>query len=151
MSDAPIVKKPRKLSLKQKRFIAEYLKDGNGTKAALVAYDTKDYFTANAIAVENLQKPSIENAIAEALPDELLKERHLELLNKREVVSYKKDDGTYEREMIDQPDTMAVSKGLDMAYKIKGSYAPEKQIIAHAFVLPDEEKSRIDNILNDNA
>jgi Holliday junction resolvasome RuvABC DNA-binding subunit len=41
-------------------------------------------------------------------------------------------------------------KASDQVFKVQGTYAPEKQAIVHAFVLPDEEKSRIDNILNDN-
>ena len=58
----------KKLTVKQTKFVKEYVKnDGNGTKAALASYDTKDYETANAIAVENLQKPSIKQAIEQAL------------------------------------------------------------------------------------
>jgi hypothetical protein len=30
--------------------------------------------------------------------------------------------------MTDEPETLAVSKALDMAYKIKGTYSPEKRI-----------------------
>lgn len=44
----------------------------------------------------------------EYLPDSLLMQRHRELLDKKEP--------------------MVVSKGLDMAYKVKGAYAPEKHI-----------------------
>lgn len=44
---------------KQIAFVKKYLETGNGTKAALKAYDTKDPTVANAIAVENLQKPSV--------------------------------------------------------------------------------------------
>jgi hypothetical protein len=54
------------------------------------------------------------------LPDKLLAEKHKELLNaeiKRR--SYKKGDLEFEEESID---TQAVSKGLDMAYKLKGRY-----------------------------
>lgn len=52
-----------KPSLKQKTFVAEYLKTGNGTQAALKAYETTDYMTANAIAVENLQKPLVQELV----------------------------------------------------------------------------------------
>lgn len=45
-----------KITVKQSKFIKEYLKDGNGTRAALVAYDTKDKVTAASIAYENLKK-----------------------------------------------------------------------------------------------
>ena len=43
-------------TLKQRTFIKYYLKYGNGTKAALKAYDTKDPHVASVIAAENLVK-----------------------------------------------------------------------------------------------
>lgn len=151
MLKTPATKKPRtKLTVKQKRFVAEYVKDGNGTRAARESYEVANDVVAGAVAYENLKKPQVSNAIAEALPDELLSLRHLELLNKREVFAVRMPDGRMEKELTDLPDTMAVSKGLDMAYKIKGSYAPEKVATVHMFVLPDEEKKRLDDILNDN-
>lgn len=52
--------KPKKLTVKQTRFVEEYVKNGgNGTKAALKAYDTLDYRTASAIACENFTKKNI--------------------------------------------------------------------------------------------
>lgn len=49
------VKEP-KLTMKQRKFLDEYFKTGNGTMSALKAYDTKDYATAASIARENLKK-----------------------------------------------------------------------------------------------
>lgn len=57
----------KRLTLKQREFVANYIKLKNGTKAALKAYETNDYETANAISVENLQKPSIQEAIETAM------------------------------------------------------------------------------------
>lgn len=54
---------------KQAVFIEEVVKTGNGTKAALKAYDTDDYNTAKAIASENLAKPYIEEEINRRLQD----------------------------------------------------------------------------------
>lgn len=52
------------MTIKQKKFVQEYIKNnGNGTKAALAAYDTNDYNTAHSIASENLQKPTIRKAL----------------------------------------------------------------------------------------
>ena len=49
-----------KLKQKQKAFIAEYVRNGgNGVQAALTVYNTEDYNTANQIARDNLQKPTI--------------------------------------------------------------------------------------------
>lgn len=120
-----------KLSKKQKGFVKDYVLTDNATFAAKNNYDIKSKDIDNVAAVignENLSKPKIIQSIAEALPDDLLAERHLELLNKREksIVSHKNKDGDDVFEVLDQPDTNAVKAGLDMAYKIKSTYAPEK-------------------------
>lgn len=53
-----------KLTTKQAKFVKEYVKnDGNGTKAALKAYNAKAERTAAAIAAENLTKPNIQQAL----------------------------------------------------------------------------------------
>ena len=65
---------------------------------------------------------------ASSIPDSLLTEKHLALLNKEEVVT-KSNVTTGEVDVIPtgQIDTMAVSKGLDMAYKLKGRYSKDKE------------------------
>jgi len=45
-----------KLTIKQRIFLQEYFKTGNGVRSAMKAYDTKDYQSAAAIASENLNK-----------------------------------------------------------------------------------------------
>jgi hypothetical protein len=128
--------KKRKLSRKAAGFVKDIVEGRPGVHAALANYDTTDYMTAAAIASENLKKPQIIDAIAEALPDDLLARRHLELLNKREVI--RTPDGD---ELSDQPDTQAVKAALDMAYKLKGSYAPEKHAHGH-FTISDEHREK---------
>ena len=58
------------------------------------------------------------------MTSELIAERHTELLNKRElsIVQNRKDGSDEIYEVLNQPETQAVSKALDMAYKIKGAY-----------------------------
>ncbi len=105
------------LTKKQQGFVKDYVATDNGTLAALNNYDIQSDDPENvaaAIASENLTKPKIQRAIAEMIPDELLGEKHLALLNKLD------DKG--------EIDVQAVSKGLDMGYKIKGVYAPDKSI-----------------------
>lgn len=73
-----------KLTPKQKTFVKGYLETGNGTEAALKAYDIQSpnaENVAHSIASENLRKPAIQSAIHEALPDDLLAKKHLSLLN----------------------------------------------------------------------
>lgn len=56
-----------KLTPKQAKFVKEYFKnDGNGTKAALAAYNVKNEQTASAISTENLRKPLIAESLIKA-------------------------------------------------------------------------------------
>lgn len=50
----------RKPTLKQKKFVEEYLNNGgNASKAAMVAYDAENMNTARAMGSENLTKPAV--------------------------------------------------------------------------------------------
>jgi len=67
------------------------------------------------------------------LPDELLAEKHKELLNKREIKrTFQHEVGEWVDVETNQPDTQAVKAGLDMGYKLKGKYTAEK----HEIILP---------------
>lgn len=55
----------RTLTKKQKGFVKDYLETGNATLAALNNYDTDDYNTAHVIGSENLQKPTIQQYLAD--------------------------------------------------------------------------------------
>ena len=58
----------RRLTLKQRKFVQEYIKhEGNGTRAALEAYNVKDKTVASTIANENLNKPYLVDSIELAL------------------------------------------------------------------------------------
>ncbi len=121
----------KELTHKQEVFIETYAETHNGTLAALAAYDTEDPNTAAAIASENLRKPNIVAALEEALPDKVLLEVHREgLFATREV--WKNNNATKQVEHVsDEADFHVRAKYLDMAYKLKGSYAPEKKLTAH--------------------
>ncbi len=130
------------LTKKEKGFVKDYIKTGNGTQAALNNYDTEDENMAAVIASKNIRKDKIIKSIAERLPDDLLEQRHLELLNKREF--HKVGEGK-EEHIVEQPETQAVSKALDMAYKIKGSYVPDKipttiNVVLVKFIGKEDEK-----------
>lgn len=122
-----------KLTKKQQGFVKDYIATGNGTQSALNNYDIesdKPEKVASVIATENLAKPSIQNAIksiAESIPDELIIEKHLALLNKQEVL-IKTIDGETKVIPTGEIDVQAVKAGLDMTYKLRGLYAPDKSI-----------------------
>lgn len=69
-----------------------------------------------------------EELMEKYLPDSELAKKHKELLEKREInlIRKKADTGEEIYEVLDQPETQAVSKALDMAYKLKSRY-PEGQ------------------------
>ena len=50
------MKKDKSLTLKQRRWIKEYIETGNATEAAMRVYDCKDRESAGTIGTENLQK-----------------------------------------------------------------------------------------------
>lgn len=107
----------KRLSKKQKGFIKDYIKTGNGTQSVLNNYDTTNEKAASVIAVENLGKVSIQKAIksiADSLPNELLQKVHLEGL---EANDSKAD-----------PDYAIRHKYLDSAYKLKGLYSDSSPI-----------------------
>jgi hypothetical protein len=86
----------------------------------------KNENVAGVTATRLLRNVNVQNAIlsiAEQIPDSLLVEKHLALLNKT--------DKKYNTEGLcisDEIDSQAVSKGLEMAYKVKGTFAPDKTI-----------------------
>lgn len=72
------------------------------------------------------------------IPDSLLLRKHKELLNKTEVIYSK--EGELIREDID---AQAVSKGLDMGYKLKGRYAPQESNVHLDDKLPDTDITQL--------
>lgn len=84
-----------KLTPKQAVFVKEYVKTKNGTKAALIAYDTTDYRTANNIASENLAKKAVIEAL-EALSDESPKMKRMlrDYYNYKQTPEYTEEIGT---------------------------------------------------------
>jgi hypothetical protein len=103
----------RPLTLKQRRFVRHYLATGNGTQAALVAYDTRDPNTAHAIAVETLRSPTVPAAVAELLDAEGISDRKLHEIHANYLALYRLPD----------PREKALGlKALDMAYKLTGAY-----------------------------
>lgn len=117
----------RKLTKKQRGFIQDYAATGNGTKSALKNYDTKDENTAAMIASDNLTKPKIQLALKDMFDDNFLAEKHRALLNKKQTIHHY-DEVNKEPTLIrtNEIDSYAVKAGLELAYKIKGSFATDK-------------------------
>ena len=121
-----------KLSKQKKGFVKDYVETHNGTQAVLNNMEVKNENVAGVTATRLLRDVKIQNAIksiAEQIPDSLLVDKLKLLLNKEEVVT-KNNMTTGEIDVIPtgQIDVQAVSKGLDMTFKLKGAYAPDKTI-----------------------
>jgi len=111
-----------KLKQKQKAFIAEYVANGrNGVQAALKVYDTEDYNTANQIARDNLQKPTIMREIEKHMTDTgLTVKKALNAIN----------DG-YDAEKKGDPDHAIRLRSADMTLKLADAYPNRQQEVSH--------------------
>ena len=96
-------------------------------KAVSVAMGEVGYKKKTAKNPMNLTKSKGWNELMEKyLPDKLLAEKHQELLMvPKKIRHFQKGELETEYEELD---SNAISKGLDMGYKLKGKYAPEKSM-----------------------
>ena len=116
----------QKLTVKQRRFIKRYIELGNGTKAAMEVYDTKDYQSAASIASENLKK--LENPIRFLMEQKGIDmSKLLDVMNSgleaRRVisaVSTNKDASGATSDFIEVPDHLTRHKYLETAGKWLG-------------------------------
>lgn len=96
---------------KQKR-VADKIVENRGTSVSKAMRDAGYSKAYSKNPKQMINTKSWQELMEEYIPDDLLVEKHKALLNKT-------DKGG-------AVDTVAVSKGLDLAYKIKGKNAPEK-------------------------
>ena len=108
-----------KLTAKQQAFVAEYLVGLNATQAAIRAgYSEK---TAAVIGVENLRKPNIAQAIAEAQAQRAEK-------TQRTALDVLKDIQNVSKEAWRDGDLKTALKGLELEGKHAGMFTDKLQI-----------------------
>lgn len=118
-----------KIKPSERKFINEYIKDGDAVRAVI---DTDKRIVSEESA-EQLAKKHLNNKTIQELADTLLGNallvvKHAELLEQtKTVVQYDPKTGQIIAENTDIPDTDVRLKALDMAYKLRGLYAPEKR------------------------
>lgn len=119
-----------KLTKKQSGFVKTYVQTGIATLAAKKNFDVTTDGSARAVGSRALANANVQAAIAsygDGIPDDLLLEKHIALLNKMEIKrTFDHTTGEWIDIETGQVETMAVSKGLELAYKVKGTFAPEK-------------------------
>lgn len=143
----------KRISKAQKGFVKDFVKTGNATEAAQRNYKVKNRNVARSIGNENLTKPAILKeikSIAKEIPDALLVETHLDLLKAKEVQRFIFPTRIKDDEIIDmvadagfkvitirpspigkmafysQANSRARKDGLELAYKLKGSFEPDE-------------------------
>lgn len=115
-----------KMRIKGLAFAREYVKSGfNGTKAVKALYNPKNEHTANSMATEVLRKPVVQNAI--------LQEMEKQGMTNEYLISHHKS-------VVAQSEHLpSKNSAIDMAYKLKGVYAPDKQLNVNIDVPTDEK------------
>ena len=144
-------KELEKLTPKQAAFVKEYIANGgNGTRAALKSYNSTSENAAAVTSSKLLRNGKVANVIksyADRFDEDAMFDRHMQLINKNKMITIpiQKDDGDVEMKLVDtgEMDARAVKDGLDMMYKIKGSYSPEKHIVLN---LNNDEKRKLQNV-----
>lgn len=105
------------LTPKQERFVSEYLIDLNATQAAIRAGYSEN--TARAIASENLSKPNIVDAIAEA---------RAKVAEKAEWSATERLEALKRIALANEAEDARVSvSAISEANKMQGSHAPTRQ------------------------
>lgn len=163
-----------RLTPKQKGFVKDYLETGNGSEAARRNYDIQgdSESLAGVIAAENLKKPKIIEAIAKVLTKEEIANKHKQLLNLKTLEKAPFNHQLEDEEIKDivesqgfkfigtkrfmlnavvyfaVPDGQAIKNGLDLAYKLFGTYAPTKHM-GLTYSLTKEEKEHLDKLFDD--
>jgi hypothetical protein len=100
-----------KLTDKERVFVLNLTEGKSKTDAAYAAYDCVSRDVAKTLGCRLAKDPDVETALTDLMAQEGI--------SKRQRIRRLKD-------LISSSDLSAVSKGLDMSWKLDGSYAPEK-------------------------
>ena len=114
----------------------------SSTVSVLIVYADENY--AGVKGNRLLRKDKIQRvvkSIADQIPDKLLVKKHLELLNSTETIVA---GGEIISENIN---VQGVKAGLDMAYKLKGKYAPDQSTVTVKVEKLEEIQKATANIL----
>lgn len=113
-----------RLTDKQKAFVVAKLEGKTNLAAVQSAYNVSTKESGKALATQLMQDPDVKVAIRDLLAQEGIPLR-------RRVQRL--------RDMIECPDLTVAGKGLDMSFKLDGSYAPERHevIIEHSQIIAD--------------
>lgn len=113
-----------RLNKREQGFIKDIVKGKTATQAVKDNFPNMKPVSAQPYGSRLMKKEKVIKRIlklGDTIPDKLIRERILDLLNKKEVVVAGKDPEIIATGEID---VQAVKAGVDMSLKIKGHYAP---------------------------
>lgn len=100
-----------RLTEKERAFVLNLAGGKSKTESALAAYDCTSRDVAKTLGCRMAKEPDVRQALSDIMAQEAIpRRRRIQRL----------------RDLIESKDLSAVSKGLDMSWKLDGSYAPEK-------------------------
>jgi len=102
------------LTDKEKRFVLEKAKGRSNIQAVIQSHDVTTRESAKSMSSQLMSKPDVQMAITELM-------EHCGIDKPYRIKRLKN--------IIDSSDLNIVHKGLDMSFKLDGSYAPEKHLI----------------------
>lgn len=101
-----------RMSKKKRAFVLNLAEGKTATESALSAYDCASRDVAKTLGCRMAKDPDVEQALCDIMAQEAIPRR-------RRVQRL--------RDLIESKDLTAVSRGLDMSWKLDGSYAPENK------------------------
>lgn len=118
---------------KQKIAFDKVMNEGKNVKTAMLEAGYKPSFAENPQELTNSEGWKI--LLEKYVPDDLLAQKHHELLEARDKEGF--------------TDYNAMKSGLDMGYKLKGKYAPEKKVEITIDIESNEEIQKLADKLNE--
>lgn len=116
-------------TIKEKKFVKEYLKTGNATEAAARVYNVSSRESAESIGHENLGKLEFTDLMDKmGLTDDSLIQKLMDLKEAQRTVSAigGKDANAGTVDFVDVPDNPVQLKALEMAFKLKDKFPTNK-------------------------
>jgi hypothetical protein len=166
----------KELKPKEKEFISEYLSNGNNaTQAVLKVWPDLKEESARSKGSFLLTNDNIREKLNSTISDSLLRKKHEKLLEQKRVEYFVFPKAMDEEEIVEKvnaagfevivirdgekgkyafysiDDAQAISKAIDMGYKLKGSYAPEKSVNVNvnADIIPTERLKALADKIRD--
>ena len=118
------MKKPRKLpTRKQKNFVKEYVKSGNGAKAVVASYETENLKSAAVIAHRNLNSPPVQEYMQKILDSAGLSDKFIA------EGLYKITKAGLSSRSLKKVDPQDSLRAFDMGLKLRDRYPVQKKRI----------------------